>query len=547
MRRRFFGLFAALIALLAIAVPANAQRSTPSDTTLARFASLAPVDSVVYVAARTDDAYLTALEAVWPRLSAITGSSLTFQDFLDSSVLGDILTDTAPWRGSTIAFSATAQTFTNNNGLFGNEGFVLMIEVADRAAAEAWLASTIDSAAPTIVGNYARYAAEGDETVALLDDNVFILTSEDAHGTALPTGDFADLLDSAPFQAAVANVPAGEADLMAYIDLSTLLADANAREFTTRETTPYREFRAALAQFVGQAAVAGVLTPSSDAVLDIAWQYGDPAALEAFGIDPDQWITPALSDAFTAFIDPDAQLVLRASDLAGSYDLLFDSANALYQLALSSPELYDMFNLQDLGGLNPVGLVRGGLTTFVAAATGLNLRNDVLTTLDDTEFALTLGGQATEGDLVANASIVANHTGGAEAWLDAVAEALTLYSIPTAPQDVDGGRIVDFAPILSLTQDWPDNLPYLQLGANGTVAALGTPASVAHALAANPVPEPARFAPLLLPDAQIIATIDGASVQAQNGQGVLNFDSATASVIATPTGLLVRLTITPNP
>jgi hypothetical protein len=192
-------------------------------------------------------------------------------------------------------------------------------------------------------------------------------------------------------------------------------------------------------------------------------------------------------------------------------------------------------------------LVRGGLTTFVAAATGLNLRNDVLTTLDDTEFALTLGGQATEGDLVANASIVANHTGGAEAWLDAVAEALTLYSIPTAPQDVDGGRIVDFAPILSLTQDWPDNLPYLQLGANGTVAALGTPASVAHALAANPVPEPARFAPLLLPDAQIIATIDGASVQAQNGQGVLNFDSATASVIATPTGLLVRLTITPNP
>lgn len=546
-----------LVGVLVAPAAAQSDRSTANLTDLAR---LVPAEAVGFFALRTDPAYVAQIGEIWEQHNVLVGQPQgSFEEVLEDSTVGDLLNETASWRGDSaiVAFltseSVTRNVFNNRTNDEARENEAMMgIGITDRAGAEAWLADIDAELAPDRSGAFTAYrGVEGSDSLFLLGDDVLLYALEGTRTVELLlSGDYARLSDSEAFTGALADLPSGTAyDFIVYGDAGTVLRDANAREFITREMTPYREFRARLADFLGHVAVGGVYTNGQDLTLDIGWAYGDATALTSFGIDPARWVAPPVDTSLYANIAPGTTLVLHATDLAGTYDLLFDTLVAGYELVKSSPELVQRTGINPEDP-NPVPLVRGAMTVAFAGFTGLNLSADVLSRLDDTDFALTLNARDVGGTLAVEAGLLARHTGGAGEWLTALSEAAVLYGYPIFPQEADGGQTFDFSMIIDpaiaieFGEDIAQKPAYdILLGTNDSVVALGTRDMVEYALRAPDDGQPPVGQDLYLPGAQVVGHVDGASLYAAPDSGLAApFESATFSVVAQPTGMTARLT-----
>lgn len=551
----------ALLMLVGVLVAPAAAQGDRQAANLTDLARLVPAEAIGFIALRTDAAYVAQIGEIWEQHNVLVGQPQgSFEEVLEGTPVADLLAETASWRGDSaiIAFltteSVTRNVFNNRTNDETRENEAMMgIGITDRAGAEAWLTGDIGAElAPDRSGAFTAYrGVEGSDSLFLLGDDVLLYALEGTRTVdLLLSGDYARLSDSEAFTGALAGLPSGTAyDFVIYGDAGTVLRDANAREFITREMTPYREFRARLADFLGHVAVGGVYTNGQDLTLDIGWAYGDPAALNGFGIDPARWVAPPVDTSLYAHIAPGTTLVLHATDLAGTYNLLFDTLVAGYELVKSSPDLVQRTGINPEDP-NPVPLVRGGLTVGFAGFTGLNLSADVLSRLDDTDFALTLNARDVGGTLAVEAGLLARHTGGADAWVDALSEAAVLYGYPIFPQEADGGQTFDFSMVIDpaiatrFGEDIAQKPAYdILLGAGDSVVALGTRDMVEYALRAPDGDQPLVAQDLYLPGAQVVGHVDGASLYAAPDSGLAApFESATFSVVAQPTSMTARLT-----
>lgn len=559
----------ALLTLLAVLIaPAAAQsdRATPSALT-----DLIPADAVFYLTGRADAGYLETLKGLWPRLQeeVFNGSSRfpSYEEVFEDGTLREILNDTVTWRGDHIAIAALdAKTLVamadDFEAGFEAGGLVLAFEVKDRAAAETWLAEELDlSIISTPSTRYAVYSipAQGITPVVMLSDDHMLITAASTFSAQLLTGDFASLSRAEHFTSPTNDLPFGAAgyDVLGYLDAGAMVREVNAQEFITREMTPYRQFRFALADFSGQMAFGGVYQNGQDFILDGAWRFGNPDALVDYGFSPTQWVTEPIDPLLMAYLPPDTQFSLQSTDLQGTYQVILDGLSALNNIAASSPELAQAFGVYG-AEQNIAGLLRGSITMAFAGLTGLNLENDVLSLLDDTDYAF--GASYTEDngiDFTFDAALIARHTGGAEVWLPALSEAAALYGYPEiVPQMLDGdaGQIVDFGPILdpfleaqmgSAVANNPSFDPVV--GVNSVIAAAGTRNAVKHALTFPTDLSIVRIAlpravSLYLPNAQAVMFINGEALQTAMSNSP-QFEAITLSAVGGQDHMLGRLTL----
>jgi hypothetical protein len=561
-----------LLTLITLLIAPTAAQSSRNSDSLTDLADLIPADTTFFFAGRADAGYLETLEGLWPRLNEQLFGRNNYPSYADvfgSGTLGQILNDTAPWRGDAIALATLdhktfAATMRNFDRGFEAGGLVLAFEVADRAAAETWLTEELDSAVAESVGRiYTVYTIpdQGMTPIVLLSDAHMIITTNTNLSNALTTGDFAALSRADSFTGATNNLALINSgyDILGYLNVGGLIHEANVLEFVTREITPYRQFRFALADFVGSMAFGGVYSEGQHLILDGAWHYGNPAGLTEFGVNPTDWITNPIDPTFFITTPQETQFFLQSTDLDGTYDLLMDSLSAFGQVAANSPELARSFGLSSANGMNIGGLIRGSITMGFAGLTGLNLENDVLALVDDTDFALTLTIVEDEDSSLgfnADAALIARHTGGADSWLPALSEAAALYGYPNiTPQPVGSGKALNFGSMIdpmivsALGQAAAEDPTFdPMLGVNERIAALGTRNAVEYALNAPTdlstvrIAMPTAFS-LFLPEPQIIGYIRGDALTSAPGWSPL-IDSATFSVVASETGIIGRATIT---
>lgn len=567
MRRLF-----TLLMLLALLISPIAAQSSRTPSELTDLASILPDDTQLLLAGRADQGYLETLKGLWPRLKdEVLGYSYfpDYEDVFESGTLGEILGDTTAWRGNTIGIAAlnaraTHRVMRDFADGFIDGGIIIIISVADRAAAETWLVEELDSPLESRVqGKYTVYTIPNQEftPAALLSDTHLLITTIDDSTTNFIANDFTPLSSSETFNSTIAQLPLNESgyDVFGYLNAGAILNDLNAEEFITREMTPYRQFRFALANFLGSMAFGGVYSEGQHLILDGTWHYDDASALTELGIDPAKWVTNPIDPTFFITAAQDTQFFLQSTDLQGSYHLFLDTLTILGDMAANSPEIDRMFGIPTTEGANIGGLLRGTLTMGFAGLTGLNLENDVLSLLDDTDFALIASVVEREESPLgfdANLALIARHTGGAETWLPTLAEAAGLYGYPNlAPQPVGSGEALDFGPLIDpmLTSAFGQAAaqdPSLDpmLGVNEVLAAFGTRNAVEHALntptdlSTVRIAFPPAFA-LFLPEPQIIGYINGEALKSVPGWSP-TIAHATFSTVASETGMTGRMTIT---
>lgn len=557
------------LALIALLILPTAAQSTRDSAAVPTFASLLPDDTTFLLSLRADTGYLETLKGVWPRLqNELIGSSNfpSYESIFETGPMRDLLQDTGSWRGDHLAFAALTPDATHNlltglNSGISEGGIVILFEVKDRTAAETWLAEEIAFTTESTLGDFALYTVTAQDVapIILLSETHMLITVAHESVAGMMTNDFARLSDNPTFTETLSALPFGQSgyDITGYVNASAIVRELNAREFVTREITPYRQFRFALADFVGTGAFGAVIQNGADFILDGAWEYGDAAGLAEFGIDPTRWITNAIDPTFFITAPQDTQFYLQSTDLAGTYRLAIDGLTALSDLATTSPEFDTYFGLSELEGQNLGGLIRGATTLSFAGLTGLNLENDVLSVLEDTDFALTFN--VVEDDEAplgfhADAALIARHTGGAEAWLPALAQAAALYGYPDIlPQTIGNGQALDFGPILdpmiapALGQAAADDPTFdPMLGVNDAIAVAGTRRAAEYALNAPTDLSTVRIAfppafSLFIENPQVIGYINGEALQSAPDWKP-NIAHATFSGAASETGIVGRMT-----
>jgi hypothetical protein len=536
----------ALLAVFGFALASPAAAQTPaSQAPISTLAGLMPADTVFFASMRTDPAYLESLEAVLPRLERALDWRADIIRSLDFSPISTIISQSEGWRGTYIAMAVTSpELLLQRRNLFNAQKDVyILVDVADRAAAEAWLleqnAVAIDSPANPSYTAYTMQGADTDLPLVLLSDSL-MLVGAGGIDIAIQTRDLAPLRAADGFRSALDSLSsAGTADFIGYLNVGALLSAAGSSPATAA-------LQAAAADFAGTVAFSGRNVDNQHLVLDVSWRYGNPDALLTYGIDPSRFAAPAVDPAFAARLPVNTERAIYGTDLAGSYQLGLQLIGAGYAIAR------DLNGAPLIDGLPPTtdiaDLLRGTLTVLFASVTGLNLENDVLAALDDGQFALMLNlGQAPDGSEAAF-GLVAAHDGSAVTWTQALREALDLLAIPTDTTLIEDANALDLSGALrtlaSLDRSLStlDDLPSLNITINSDMLTLGSSTLASGVFSPEPRSTPAGF-DLMLDGAQLFALIDGAAVASAMPNAEVYFSALTASALATPEGILSRFTL----
>lgn len=530
---------------LALASPAAAQPPA-SQAPISALAGFMPSDTVLFASMRTDPAYIESLDTILPRLNLALDWHVTDAiRTLDLSPIRDIINQSNGWRGPYLAIAVTSpDLLLQGRSLFRDApGIYILLDVADRAAAEAWLleqnAVVVDSPANPSYTAYTMQGAETDLPMVLLSDN-HMLVGAGGIDVALQTRDFAPLRAADRFRSALDSLSnADTADFIGYLNVGALISAAQGHPSTAA-------LQAAAADFAGTVAFSGRNIDNQHLVLDVSWRYGNPDALRAYGIDPSRFVAPAIDPAFAARLPANPQRAIYGTDLAGSYQLGLQLIGAGYAIARDlngAPLIDDLPPNTDIAAL-----LRGTATVLFASVTGLNLENDVLAALEDGQFALLLNFGQAPSNSEPVFGLVAAHNGDAISWTQSLREAFDLLAIPTDTTLIEDANAIDLNGALrtlaSLDRSLPrlDDLPSLSLAINSEMLTLGSTTLANGVFSPEPRSTPAGF-DLMLDGAQLFALIDGAAVASAMPDAEVYFSALTASALATPEGILSRFTL----
>lgn len=225
-----------VLALTAFALPASA--AAPEDLTM--LADVAPEGTPSFIAIRTDDGYIEALDGLLARVAEVVPDlrGFTISDLLDTVALnipgftGDFDENVRPWLGdSAAAFTLTFDPLMTGEGNMA--GGVLVISVTDAAAAEVFLDTLLarDLENAELLKEETEdgilYGNTREPGVFLLTESLLIIAERrDIPALVLPGEDAPSLADSEVFQNALESLPGDDYNIIAYNDSREIVGQA---------------------------------------------------------------------------------------------------------------------------------------------------------------------------------------------------------------------------------------------------------------------------------------------------------------------------------
>lgn len=549
--RKLIALFLTLMLLLSV-WPAAAL-PTEDLTDLARYV---PADAPVFVAVRSDDAYLETLDDLLDQL----GTSFTplraidIDTLLDLAVAslgqgedGDFDTLVRPWLGDTIALAIVDNSIIASNA--DPEALRLLASISDQDAAESFFDRLGGFAFEKTESDSAILYSSSDASFVIYDDAIVIAPAPLAEPEGLLSEATASLAATDVFQTTLALLPEDDYNLAAYLDVATLLAPlVPSIQPELDDANLNIDAGAALAALGPQALGATILDDRS-LTLDIYANVADPDALTAAGIPLDPTIDPISLD-FLSNVPADTPLFLQDRGLGQA---LLDGLNQAEMLG----EMFDEQFEQGLLSFNQQALTQvDDVVTFIRLSfqgmAGLSLE-DAFGWMTGDYVVYADADFQTEQRILPILGIVASGEGDASATLDGFENLFTELDL-FAERD---GDTITIPAVADIFED--DSLDIILSAGDGSLS-LGTRSALATdaSILDSPVYTTAQSA--FLPNSQTLAYIDITTLAERLGklaqlvndpqldlglQLLAGFESASITAVYDETGSgAVRLVLT---
>lgn len=439
-------------------------------------AALMPNNATVFVAFRTDDGYIQALDGVLQKILAKLpqgmSPSISLMQLLDQatqSLGGDFQTAIRSWLGDNGAFAIGSldKLLDTDRSNDAETEFLVVLQITDRTAAETLFERFVPPSGYTknSTADFTEYAdASGFPVAVRITNDLFMLGNISTINGTL-TRD-AKLNSNTDFTATIGALPAEGYNILAYLNF------ANLREMMEMVMPPSQ--RSLLEASLIPMAFGATILDGRSLVLDFA----APNTVEALYGDID--LTSPINPAFAAYMPADTILSIQTKNLKG----LYEAALAALRLSLESQ------------GASPEQLEQGlrQIEGAVQALTGLDLNEDILSWMTG-DFALFVAYTPQTNSLLelaidpnASASFVGYDFGVIIEATDAAKAAKVVSSLSTVleralqnMQDVTFTK-TDTALTISLSSTALSTPIELVLGANDSVFYFATKAAADHIL-----------------------------------------------------------------
>jgi hypothetical protein len=363
-----FTLLAVLLIFVlgALAAPAAAQSPTPDLTT---FAGYLPADAPVYVAFRTDDAFIAALDDLAARLTPLIPSGRmeeTLQQALDR-----VAADIAP-NGT---FATTVRSWLGDSAAVGLYSFsmqtmqspvppvTIAISITDKDKAEAFFKSLPSNTRYTAKDGdgYTVYSPTGNVTsdpYYIFRDDVLLVTGDESLVESGGAPYAAPLGESDAFTTALGMLPAESYGGVLYMDTPALLnltmSMMPMRSARQGEQAMMDMMKSIMAALKPQA-LGLTLLDDHALTLDIASPV-DASIMASLGMVQ---TSHPIDPTFVQHVPAGTPLVVQGTDLYASYER---GIEALRRLANAVPETSDMRPEDIETGIWALGFFVRGLT-----------------------------------------------------------------------------------------------------------------------------------------------------------------------------------------
>ncbi len=494
MQKRWSILMAAF-AFSALSVSAASAQAPQALANLARFF---PADTPIFASVRADDAFVQSVNGLIDRVEAVAGQELIpagftlmqgFDYIINESVEGGTFENVIrSWLGDTVAFGVlSTESLVDDDAGNDNQQTVIALEVTDGDTAQAFIeevvlpsyneadVSNIETLREETFSVYEVQLTSGAFIYYALYADVLFVSSSDA---PLPFDSFPaeTLAVNDAFTSLVASLPAESYNMLAYLDLPTLItAGVESRQggqlrdnLNLGEDSPFEALRSVI--------------DSTNPVLIGATVQGEAALTLDIVQVPTQASNPAqaVNPSFAAYIPAGTPLVIHSTNLRAGYENILMSVRAAVQTA-NNPDFSPEQVEQTLEFARSI----------VQFSTNLDLNADILDWMTG-DFALTLGlndqfPDTVDGFIAASALpvdfallIAATDSDRAQGVVEGLRYLVTNVAQDETSGVTVGSETVGDTAILTVTFDAPD-VPFdivLAAGADENVFALGTLNSV---------------------------------------------------------------------
>lgn len=500
-----------LCLLLVFSLGALPAAANPLQSPVDNFTGLAAyfsAEAPMFLAMRTDDAYLDELDAVIGHvakaLPGVIPPNFSVKQLYDLPVDSSRTVGQAirPWLGSAAAVGINGSPETL---MSSTPPLLIVVEITDRAAAETFWSGMLGSSYNTeTVNGYTVYTPNNrfiSGSVAV-GDKVLLISLSNSITPEMPRE---SLAQSARFTGALAQMPADSYNILVYSDAASFTIASMQQMFSTsnpRMAAIYKVFNElfdALLSAQGPQMIGFTTLDGRTLTMDMAQMRGDTSKLEALGLNL-YFASDPVDVNFAARVPADAPLVLQGSNIGPMMingiknfrtlgDYLQDQGivRDLLITQFVDPENAELAN--DLINI-------GHLITFFelsfAGMTGLNFENDVLAWMDG-DFASYLRIVPSEKLLIAPDFAVIVESSDAQApaaTISKLVDALNQYRLKPSVSS-DGSTIIFsdllrwFAPPYARNQFSGITELDLLLGSRGSLAAFGTRRAVEYSLSSD--------------------------------------------------------------
>lgn len=360
-----------LLTLMLIALSVVPALATPTGE-LTAMAAYAPPDAPVFVAFRTDDAFIDTLDSLlYGVVESVTGQvpeGMGLRAELDTSASymvedGDFASVYRTWMGDTAAFFIPSV----QGMLASDQGapYVLAIAVTDAAAAETFLDTITEwSSDYTKTETDAGIGYESDyryDAVYLLKDDVMI-AGGNLTLRQLSTEFESSLADNPEFTEAMNLLSAGDYNIAGYINVPAMIKPFLSFAPMMLRDTPFEDVKLGpVVDAIGPTSFGFTILDGRSLTIDVVQGIKDAGVLADFGADmryrePLNLDFAAFVPADSAFVIHDQKLgtgILDGLDMIEQIGLMLDAEGINLGTLLPERErfartLLDSFNINDL-------------------------------------------------------------------------------------------------------------------------------------------------------------------------------------------------------
>jgi hypothetical protein len=483
-----------LLLIVVLLLGAALSVSAIGEAELSALARYVPEDALAYVAIRTDDEFIAAVNALINKGLPYfppdeTPSEVDILELLnaelDNQGLGSFEDSIRPWLGNT-----AAAAFFAPEDMAGDPDILVILDADGQAA--------LDFAAPlledgdfeeTSINNMTAYQNDDEfnpVTIAFGDDAIFLSNNEDL----IPAGQAdSPMSDNAGFTSMLGSLPAEEYVSIIYINTPQI--NRLILEQMEQSGANYPDYVEEFLNVTGGMAVGFTMLNDEALVMDMV-QSIDISAFEDFGVTLAN--PSALDLSFSNHIPADAVAVLQGSDFGAGVQTAFNNVRAFGEYIKANggladwidPYGYQFTTEEQRHAANQIDLawIIGSINLSFAGATGLSLENDVLPVLDGDAAAYlrVLPVDDYFSPIIPDGALLfqTSDAAAAEALVNQLTAAATAYDTPVSSEDFGNGVAMVLPASESMGMDYPA-LDVL-IGASDDVIAIGTRGAVEASL-----------------------------------------------------------------